>query len=235
MDAFDAMIIDAEISSRMRLKQATSALHNFRKVQQLGSLREGLERLKSSETCDVVFISGMLDQAELKAFIEAGKQTPHGQDSAYVLVMKAKDQGSATVATNVLVGADGLLFEPYSVDNLMDITRLSAKVKGERRQSRALAAIRFLLTDVMSQLDQIAHNKASGLEVGPSLKKFKDAAGVLGTFQGEQLHDYYDIAVDMFMSAPTPRPNFQRVKYVGASKRIQARNAAKLATKKEGP
>lgn len=231
MEKFNAIILDSDIGSRMRLKQATSAVHQFGKVYQINSLREGIDKLNSNERCDVVFISGQLSKDEVKGFIEGGKQTTGGQDAAYILVLKAKDQESSSVAEIVLVGADGLLFEPYSVDYLLEITQLADRVKSERSCARQLAATKFLLTDVMNQLDQIAYNKASGAEVGQSWKKFKDAAEVLNTFKDEQLKLYYDLAVQMFVDSPVPKRNFQRLKYVGASKRMQARAAKKAAAK----
>jgi len=162
-------------------------------------------------------------------FVVQGKESTHGQDSAYVLVMQAKDQDSSNIANTMLKGFDGLLFEPYSVDVLVEMTKIAAKVKGERRSARELAAIKFLLRDVINQLDQISYNLASGKEVGPSFKKFKDASAVVKTFEGEKLQKYYELAVDMFIDTPSPKKVFSRIKYGGASSRVKDRMEKKKA------
>lgn len=228
-EKYDALIVDPELDTRMRLKQATTAVHNFGKVFQVGSLREALQKLQGDSPIDVIFINNRFERAEVDQFIAQGKESSQGQDSAYVTVMQAKDQQSATIADTMLKGFDGLLFEPYSVDVLVEITKIAAKVKGERRAQRELAAIKFLLGDVINQLDQISYNLSQGKEVGPSFKKFKDAAVVLKSFEGEKLAKYYEIAVDSFMNVPVPKKVFSRVKYGGASSRVKSRMEKKKA------
>ncbi len=228
-EKYDALIVDPELDTRMRLKQATTAVHNFGKVYQVSSLREALQKCHGESLVDVIFINYRFDRGDVDDFIIKGKESPQGQDAAYVLVMQAKDQESSKIADTMLKGFDGLLFEPYSVDVLVEITKIAAKVKGDRRVQRETAAIKFLLKDVINQLDQISFNLAQGKEVGPSFKKFKDAAVVLRSFEGEKLKKYFDLAVDTFMDAPTPKKVFSRVKYGGASSRVKARMEKKKA------
>ncbi len=224
---YEAFIVDSDLDSRMRLKQATSSVHNFGKVQQIAALKEAVSKLSGPDKCDVVFISYKFDQSEVTQFIKEAKQTPHGQDAAYVLVLRGQDQDSQTVASNVMIGADGFLFEPYSVDNLIEITSLAARVKRERSKSREAAALKFLITDVMNQVDLIAFLKQSGYEVGRSLKKFKDLCGVFQTLEGDSKDLYFELAIKMFEEAPLPKTMFQNKKYAGASSRVK-----RLAEKK---
>jgi DNA-binding NarL/FixJ family response regulator len=213
VNKYDAIIIDSDIETRMRLKQATTAVVDFGKVQQLGDAWEAIAKLKGKERCDVVFISSRLGKEDTTNFIRDAKSTPQGQDAAYVLVLKG-EQDSGTVAHNVMLGADGFLVEPYSVDQLTEITALAARVRRERSQAREEAALRFLLSDIM--------------KVGRSTRKFKDLCGVLLSLQGDSRELYYQVAIDMFESAPPPRRIVQAKRYSGASSRVKKQIEDKL-------
>lgn len=219
---YDAFIVDPDLDTRMRLKQATSSVHNFGKVHQLQGLREANQKLGTDDRCDVIFLSYRFDQAELSEFIKQAKATKNGQDAAYILVMKSKDGDSSKVAANVMVGADGFLFEPYSVDYLMEITNLAARVRLERSDAREKAALNFIVHDIINQLDVVATMKAQGFEVVTALKKLKELCTVFKTLTPDSTKYYYDIAIKLFGDAPVPK-KIETKKYGGASSRVKKR------------
>jgi len=227
--SFDAIITDPDLDTRMRLKQACSSVHQFGKVFQAQSLKDASARIGEGMPIDVVFISYRFDQGEVTNFIRDAKALKAGQDTAYILVLRSKDQQSSTVATNVIAGFDGFLFEPYSVDQLVELTELAARVRRERSNEREAAALRFLLNDIMNQIDQIAYLKAAGFDMGPSMRKFKDMCSVLGTLSPESKVIYEILAVDLFEQAPLPKKIFQRKIYGGASSRVKKRQEKEIA------
>lgn len=226
---FDGLIIDPELDARMRLKQVCSSLVNFGKVYPVGSFTECLGKLKSEQHTDVVFVSARLGQANISDFIKDAKATQQGQDSAYILVIPSKDSASAMVAQSVMMGADGLLFEPYSVDQLVEITNLSARVRRERSAAREEVALRFLINDIIQQIDLIAYSRSCGYETGTAMRTFKQACTVLASLEPDSLKLYYRLVPDIFETAPVPANLFQRKKYGGASSRVKRRMAEKLA------
>lgn len=225
---FDAVIIDPELDTRMRLKQATSSVHQFGKVHQQQSLREAMGRLSGDERCDVIFISYRFEQPEIVEFIKQAKGTKSGQDAAYVMLMRSKDQDATKVATNVMIGADGFLFEPYSVDYLVEITNLAAKVRKERADTRERGALTFLVNDIINQLDLVSSMKAQGFEVVTSMKKLKEMCTVFSTLSPESFQVYTDVAIKQFGDAPVPKKIAQK-KYGGASSRVKKKLEQKIA------
>ena len=222
----EALIIDPDMATRVRLKQATTAVPQFGKVLQANSIDEADQKLKVGEAAfNVVFISNRFPNAATTDFITAAKKTAGGQDAAYILVLEAKSQDSSTVASTVLVGADGLLFEPYSIDQLVEITNLAAAVKAERGIERERAAFRFLLGDVMNQLDLIAQLKSNGMDMGPNLKRLREMCLIFTTLEGESKTNYLGVAGEMFEKAPVPKPIVKR--YRGVSERVKKRTAEK--------
>jgi CheY-like chemotaxis protein len=228
----DALIVDPDIDTRMRLKTATTSVSQFKRVFLLGSLKEGLDRLGSSEPFNVMFLSYKFPQKDITDFIQSGKKTKSGEDAAYVLIVGTNSQDSSTVASSVLMGADGLLFEPYSVDNLTEITNLAVRVKKERSTHREEAALKFLINDMINTLDLLTYLKAAGHDVGRGLKRFKDMCAVLDTLGGDSKEIYMRVAQQMFEEAPLPKKLFQKA-YVGASSRIKKKMEEKLLAELE--
>lgn len=225
---FDAIIVDADIQTRMLLKLAMTSASNFGKVNHANTLREGLGKIKESGRCDVIFISYEFPTEEVKQFVREAKSLAQGQDSAYVLVMKTKDKESSTVVENVLLGADGFLFQPYSVQYLQDIAALAMEVKKERQRAREEAAISFLVNDIINQIDLIAFLKAKGSPPGDSIKKLKSICALLPTLQESSLGIYYEVLGTMLEKVPAPKKIYQRKSYSGASSRLRRKFEQKM-------
>ena len=119
---YKCLIVDSEVSTRMRLKQATTAVPRFKNVTMVSSALEARQRMSRPDEVDVIFVSSSIDGDTIQDFIKESKKTDAGQDSAYVLVLKGSDQDGAQVAQNMLLGGDGFLFEPYAAafDHVVD-------------------------------------------------------------------------------------------------------------------
>lgn len=226
---YDGLLVDPDLNSRMRLKQATSAVPAFGTVTQVGTTNEALSRLQNLDRCDVIFVSYRFDQSEINSFIQQAKALKGGQDAAYVLVLQTAKGDSATIAQSVLGGADGMLFEPYSVEFLYEITNLAAKVKKERSSAREKAAISVIVNDLTNQVDQAAYLKSCNMDTSRVLKKIREACTFLAGLSPETMQTYYELAVKTFENARIPTQISKYKKYGGVSDRIKKRMEKKVA------
>jgi response regulator RpfG family c-di-GMP phosphodiesterase len=226
---YNAIIADPDVQTRMRLKQATASVVQFGEVVQVTTLSEAGGRIQSDRHWDVVFISNNFSEGEVTDFIARAKEHKGGQDAAFIRVLKSKDQQNSAVAQGMLQGIDGFLFEPYSVDQLVDITTLSARIKKERSDTRQRLAIELLLSDVMKQLDLVAFLKSVGFEVTRSATRLKEMCNALqGASTGQMLEVYKEVAVKLFSEAPLPKPMFQAKQYSGVSARVKKKMEEKI-------
>lgn len=232
-EKFNAIIVDDDIDTRMRLRQATSSVPQFSKVTPLTELREANQRLASEGRCDVIFLSCNFSSGEISQFVQSAKETKGGQDTAYILVLKTSKQDSSTVANSVMMGLDGFLFEPYSVDQLVEITTLAARVRKERTQARERIALTLLIGDMINQLDLVAYLRALEHEPGTSWRKFKDLCATLPNLSPESFDLYVRIAINLFENAPPPKKVFRADQYKGASSRVKKKMGAKIAADAE--
>jgi response regulator RpfG family c-di-GMP phosphodiesterase len=236
---YNAIIGDPELDARMRLKQAASAVTDFGTISQAGTLDESLTRLQTSGHVDVVFISCRFPTDQISNFIKQAKETKEGMDAAYVLLLQNIEKQSSSIASSVMNGGDGFLLEPYSVDALVEITKLAAKVRTERRDTREKAAIKMILKDVIEQIDLVSYLKASKFEVGVSMRKLRELCSMLTKLEGDAKNACHELMLQMFIDAPLPKKMFQAKSYGGISNRVKKRMEAKVmaqvaAEKKNG-
>lgn len=233
---FESVVVDPDIESRMRLKQATASVHHFGRLVQATTLPEALEKIEASEfSFDVVFLSYRFSQEQLAAFVKSAKALKNSEDSAYVLMLRNENQDSTTVAQTMMIGGDGMLFEPYSVDYLVEITQLAAKVKKERSDARERAVIALLINDIIKQVDKVSYIKACNFDFGTSMKQLRDMCGVIAGLDQEKLPFYIKSAVEAFEAAPLPVELLQQKKYTGVSSRIRRKVEQRVLAKLDKP
>lgn len=230
MAKYNCLIVDPDMPGRMRLKQATTPISEFGLVTPVGNVNEASAFLNGEKMTDVVFLSARLPQEHISPFIQAAKQSKGGQDAAYVIVKKNQGDGGATsIAEIMMIGGDGMLCEPYSVDSLLEITILSARVRKERASEREKIAIGLMVKDLVAQLDLVCCLKANNCEPGLSIRKLKDVAGMIHALEGDARTLYFEVMQQVFMDAPLPPKALGVKKYGGASNRIKKRMDQKLA------
>ena len=225
---YESLVIDTDVNARNRLKQAMMSVFQFGATAFVSTLKEALETLANQRKADVVFISFRYPKDQITQFIKDAKLSKGGLDSAFVMILENTKQDSTSVAQNVLVGGDGMLFEPFSVDSLVEITNVAARVRAERADSRERAALSFLLHDITQQLDVLASLKSRGFDVGVTHKKLRDLCAVLSTLEPSSLKIYLELAVDTFEKAPLPKELPKGRSYSGASSRIKKRLEQKI-------
>lgn len=227
----DSLVIESDMPARNRLKQAAISIPEFGKMEFQSNTAEGLQRLTSGGmNYDVVFVSYRIASEEVVSFIKQGKEAKHAQDAAFILILENADQNSSVVASNMLVGADGLLFEPFSVDQLVEITRLAAKVKRERADAREKAALKVLVQDISTQIDLLSQLKKHGYDVGTTQKKLREVCAVLKTLDPNALNYYFETVVEHLENAPLPRPLAGKLAYGGVSSRVKKKMEARITS-----
>ncbi|NMC62877.1 MAG: hypothetical protein GYA55_06870 [SAR324 cluster bacterium] len=218
---YHGVIVDPIMDTRMRLKQATQSVQDFGSTLNASSCDEALHILEGDQIVDVVFVTGRIPQQEFAEFVVEAKKTKQGQDSAYVLVLKSQTDSQSELASAMMAGADGILCEPYSVEQLVEITKLAARVRKERSDARERAAIGMIIDDVITQLDLVSFLKACGCEPGTSIKALRDLGDRIAMISSEHHEAYFEIIEEKMKDLPPPKKAFQTKVYGGASSRVR--------------
>jgi hypothetical protein len=116
------------------------------------------------------------------------------------------------------------LVEPYSLNALVEITKLAEKVKAERQAARLRLALRLLVTEIKDQLDRLAAMKKKGCIATISQNVFAEMCSVLKELDPKELEIYYETAIGVFSLNRPAQPsgvNEYFRTYKGVSRRLQ--------------
>ena len=169
----------------------------------------------------LVFISYVFPPEACTAFIQKAKALPAGEDSAFVMILGARNDQNSTLFNSLFAGADGFLFEPYSIDDLVNMSQLAARVKSERRAAREALAVKFMVKDIIKYFDLMYRLKVAGCEYTQCKEKLEEACVRLHEMQPEARSRYFDLAVDIFTLTPTPTPAIRELTYKGKNVRMR--------------
>ena len=227
-----AFIIDSDSTSRLMLRQVMTTIPDFKMVLQFSSPTEALNSLSASSAVDVAFISYSLGKQIVKNFIDQAKNSPAGQDTAYVIILQNQAEGKALLAEIMMNGGDGILCKPFSVEQLREITHLSLRVKKERFENREKAALSLLVPEIAKQLDLVCSIKLSGIQPESSFRVLKEQSQKI-IQRGEASFEIYSSILKAHMKSATPPPPIaQKFKvYTGASRRLKAKMEKKMVEK----
>ncbi len=202
---FEALIVDPDPESRMRLRQATSVCGEFASVKLESSLLDALKRMRDRMTCNVVFISQTFESTESQEFVKMARETAYGQYAAYIMVLNGSQQNRSGVAANVSGGVDGFLFQPYSVEALRETTAIAAEVRAKAAAARRVASRKLLADAIVPQVEKLFGQELIGTPSPQQKYELKAVARSLRDAYDNE-GDFFDALADLFIAVPPPRP-----------------------------
>lgn len=231
---FHTLTIEADPSRLFHLRQAVMVVPEFGQFDSHTDTRSALLHIEKKATPEIqiVFLSHTLPEDELAFFIRTGKEVKATQDSAFVLIIPSTDDMKTQVARFTLIGIDGILAEPYSVDSLVDITKLSLLIKKKRSAEREIKAIHMMMTEIAEQVNKIAVQRRMGVPTTRDMKRLTTMCEVIEELDESTRERYLECAVDVFETASLPK-ELMTCMYKGVSARTKKRMEAKLKAKLE--
>jgi hypothetical protein len=144
------LIISPDAETRSHLYQVASEVPEFGEIATSNSIKETLTNLAKALPFRYVFISSGFDRLEIGTFIEQSRRTRAGRSSTYIIILKPEEQDMTSVANSMVLGAHGFLCEPFSVDAVSRISRLSRDVNTKGSFARLKAATGLMLSEFLS-------------------------------------------------------------------------------------
>ena len=211
----DALIINPDLESRIRLRQAMNYVPEFRIVKVVSTLAEALERLFAGERFGSLFISTLFGRSIVTEFMTKSRETPGGKGCACILTLSGSAK-AGEIAEDLCNGADGFLVEPFSVDSLQKIHRIAVRVKRQYMAARQRQGIRLLLQEAADGIDHHAFtlSRFPDAQCPGSLAKIRRSLEQIAACAEEA---YVDALEDFFTGINRPR----QPAYRGASARLR--------------
>lgn len=227
---FNALVMHPDLNSRAILKQGISNIPAFDKVIPVKTIREGTAALVVEQPrYDIVFISARFGKDDVTGFLHEAQRTKRGKSLAYVVIVKAGSQEAGDVTGNIISGADGILCEPYSVDNIKEASEFAIQVRRERKRQVMSNVFDLLIRELAKEVDRAALLEKHGRRSDNCKKRLEKMALPLRQLDEEQLALYHELAVEIFSALNGPQVSL----YEGPSNRLRQRMLEKLEERKE--
>lgn len=227
-ERFFALIVEPDIDARMRLKQSTTALHCFENLHHVNSLREAQSFVEiAPQRIDILFVSKRIPPEDMRLFFTSCREKGKARTAAYVVLFQSVTEGANLIKSILELGADGILCEPYSVDQLSEISELAIKVRKEKSDILEKKMLTLLYEDFVKQIDLIACLRAAKCEPGFSAKVLKDLGETLKRLPESTKKNFIEVCLEKFPEAPIPPEALTPKTYGGASERVKRMMAKK--------
>jgi response regulator RpfG family c-di-GMP phosphodiesterase len=235
MEQLRLLLVDKDIDARMRLRHAVSTVQFFGDTVQANNLDDARARLDAHpDNFDLVFLSYEFPREQLSRLVSEGKKLQAGCDAAYVMLYPSHEDRAARVSEGLLAGADGFLFEPYSIDDLVDMSKLAAKIKKKRLVSRQMLSLDFMIKDLIRLVAVYSRLKMMACDTRKAYARLKGVSDAIKSFEPEVQAAYLQSVVETFMLVPVPDPIFEKLKNERIrSVRLRQKLAENLADGKE--
>lgn len=201
---YDIVVIDESNDRRMRLKAATSSAGIFGDVTLCRDFRVGLDKLKEGRDRVIVFVASGVSETSITTFTKKAKETAKGRDSAYILILDSSSSSNAAIAGSVLEGVDGVLLEPFSVESLLETTKVASTIYLQRRREREESAISCIIQNVLKNVDDVSSLKARGLSPGEKMRELKDSKEIIHSISNGLKQFYYSQIIEQSQLAQVP-------------------------------
>lgn len=218
-ERYNILIVDPNGESRGKLKQVALSLPRFNKVFVASSLAEALAKTDSPDHVDIVVVSRSFGMEAIISFMREAKATRRGKEWAYMAVVRVESQNNETVASGVVDGLDGFLFEPYSADNMREMAEITAAVKNRNEIARRKAAMSMVLVEVIEHLDAVAFYRSKKRDYHIAFRRLEESSERLKRFKEEYAEIYLEALLDAFGGIEAPA----LTSYHGVSTRVRER------------
>ena len=223
--SLDAIAIESAATPRVRLKTVMKASHQFSDIRIYSTAEELRSSLDLVGKVDVVFISHRLGEPETAHMISELRNYPSTNSAAIITIVPAETPKSLITA-GLLDGADGFLIEPFSLDSLIEVTRLAGRLKRERRDVKVDVALKLYVAELKDQVSHLANETRAKHPAKLSWEIFREMCSVLKEMTPEWRERYFNMLHDSCnipREEPTPTRSLPSGAYARPSAPVKRR------------
>ena len=214
------LAVDADLGRAQRLMDALQSFRREARVTVTDCLDKAHRSLFEAEFSVVVLTPEHSEDA-LKSFIDSGRKTFGGQDSAYVMLVEKEEQNEESLALGMLAGVNGFLFSPFSADGVNNTFLLAKKLKNDRIERNQKDEIAIALRAAKHQLDLISAALQDSEDVAIDPKKLENLQHAIKTCVDKNSELFFRMLVGSFIWETKEPPATGAINYRGGSERVR--------------
>ena len=218
---FRTLLIDHDLDIRMRLKESLLSVYYFIGIVNVSSVKQAREALSGEDGFDLIFISYNFSEQEVLEIIEQARISNGGADSAFILVSSQLNKRSSEAARYMQGGIDCILHEPFSTEELVEITSIGRNLHNSRRQVRETVSTGFIVRDIIRHIDLLASLRKRELQGTHTIEKLRSMIDLVKQFHPAAQEQYFVRVLDLFTSLPFPEKSHEPPALKTASLRVR--------------
>lgn len=193
-------------STSLILREVMFWSQNFEKILFLPSFPAALKVIDNGVSdVDLVLISNRFGSDDIGSFIKEAKALERGTLATFLVMLNATDMTDRRLLMSTFqTGADGIVFKPYSIEIIDQISSLSSKVKHQRTAAQRTAT-EILFNDSLVLYDPVASDRLEGKSARARLDYFRKTGSITLKLSPKNLMSYSAIASEEL-------PDFRPVK-----------------------
>lgn len=203
MDKLSALIWDSSLERRNSLKLLLKNTERYAGLANCSTSREVITKLEE-ERWDVVLLPSTLDLEKIAEFVSDLKQVENGDLAVLIASVAPDDQNPSSIALRHTAGVHSCLMEPYSVDDVVEVTAKAFSLREKLQEDRNIRAVNTMLEEAMKYLDLISTKMKVDIDPGAARRSLKQTAKAIQTLRGDLRDIYLNLAVQKFIEAPIP-------------------------------
>lgn len=201
---YSIIVVDGDFEARSRIKQTSVMLKDWAMIQYVANLAEACDLLQHRSGYDVVIVSYKFGRELIREFVKKAKALPAGFQAAFVVSVSGEQSGISTITGNMILGVDGFLIEPYSMETFIETVELARRVKVSGMKERQEYALKFLLNEILDQLNSIGNLKKRGSSATVSIRILSEMGSVLKELDPELEARYFDFLLQTASESAAP-------------------------------
>ena len=212
-----ALIIDESMQLRSTMKQLAEHCGHFVEVEAVQNFEQARINLALGKNYSFIFVSTSFDSSYLAKFVEDARSFPGTSMSTIVAFGTGEDGTVDAVASSMLVGVHGFMFDNFTVERLNEIIDLAGRAQAQGTHLRLKAATGLILSDILDNVsrEQGIHPAEPGQKNHDLWDRVQNSFDVYKHLTGESLGTA--VAINLQKIAPSKRVP----EYRGVSQRVR--------------
>lgn len=221
--------LDMSAARFERLKAAVRDYDRSATIHCAGSMKDAFTILHEKKFA-VILVTPDFEEYEIENFIRQATDTPGGEDAAIILLISAKDsyEIEEQMSIGLLIGANGFLMEPFSVDGVRDTIALAQSVQTDRLSKRQKQGIKLCLGPARRLIDRTATLLRMNDSYRPVQTEVENTSKSIERCVEENSDLYFRVLVGSFIRLCKERDKSKIESYSGSSPRVRKMVAQKL-------
>ena len=156
------LLILPEMSKRAKIEDALASTGEYRSIVTMSRLGAGLRYLEVTADDSIVVLPTAFGFPAIESFMQEATDLKRQRHLCYMFVVEPKERATDVIVDSLILGAHGLLCEPFSSDYIAKAISM-AMILGREGSYKNLEITKHIVADALSRMFSLNKFNQDGL------------------------------------------------------------------------